>query len=85
MVEIPDSGSDSCDNDVDDNEDEEEDEDDEDDDDEDEDDCVPESPDVANRTFSLDDPQSDIDTDQTQTKARLEALLEAAGMFLLFF
>lgn len=79
IEEIPDSCSDSCDNEVDDN-DEEDDEDDEDDDedDEDEDDIIPCSPDVPEK-FLLDDPPSDLDTDQVQTKARLEALLEAAG------
>lgn len=81
IEEIPDSCSDSCDNEVDDN-DEEDDEDDEDDDedDDDEDDIIPCSPDVPEK-FLLDDPPSDLDTDQVQTKARLEALLEAAGEF----
>lgn len=84
IEEIPDSCSDSCDNEVDDN-DEEDDEDDEDDDedDDDEDDIIPCSPDVP-ETFLLDDP-SDLDTDQVQTKARLEALLEAAGEFVFMF
>lgn len=84
-IEIPDSGSD-CENDADDNDDDE-DEDDEEDEDEDEDD----DEDVHNNSdmdtkFLFDSEVSDTDPSPNDTKARLEALLEAAGMFFnLFF
>lgn len=83
-IEIPDSGSD-CENEADDNDEDGDEDDEEDDDDEDDDEDVHNNSDMDTKFLFDNSEVSDTDPSPNDTKARLEALLEAAGMFLKLF